>query len=62
MHDLGGSASIAEQEDRVAANLHLSDKDVAEIHRGISKCSSRCQPRHSNGFASGYFERVALLK
>ncbi len=34
MHDLGGSASLAEQEDRVASNLGLSDKDVAEIHRG----------------------------
>lgn len=34
MHKLGGSASVSEQEDEVAAILKLSDSDVAEIHRG----------------------------
>ena len=34
MHGLGGSASVSEQEDGVAALLKLSDADVAEIHRG----------------------------
>lgn len=34
MHKLGGSASVSEQEDEVAAILKLSDRDVAEIHRG----------------------------
>lgn len=34
MHELGGSATIAEQEDKVAAILNLSDKDLSEIHRG----------------------------
>ena len=34
LHSLGGSASITEQEDRVAELLKLSDEDIAEIHRG----------------------------
>jgi restriction system protein len=34
MHELGGSASIIEQEDRVVLNLGLSESDLAEIHRG----------------------------
>ena len=34
MHELGGSASVEEQEDKVATILNLSDKDIAEIHRG----------------------------
>ena len=34
IRELGGSASIAEQEDRVATLLKLSDRDIAEVHRG----------------------------
>jgi len=34
MHKLGGSASIAELEDTVATLLKLTDKEIAEIHRG----------------------------
>lgn len=34
LHLLGGSASISEQEDKVAELLKLSDADIAEIHRG----------------------------
>lgn len=30
--ELGGSASIAELEEEVAQNLHLSDKEIAEPH------------------------------
>ena len=33
MHELGGSASIEEQEERVAALMELSDDDLSEIHR-----------------------------
>ena len=33
MHDLGGSASIEEQEERVAALMKLRDSELAEIHR-----------------------------
>ena len=56
MHDLGGSASIAEQEDRVAANVHLSDKDVAEIHRGsLTGASSRRATAFSPGNVSRWW-------
>lgn len=34
MHKLGGSASISEQEDTVATLLKLTDKEIAEIHKG----------------------------
>jgi len=34
MHKLGGSASISEQEDEVAAILKLTDAEVSEIHKG----------------------------
>ena len=33
MHELGGSSSIEEQEERVASLMELSDDDLAEIHR-----------------------------
>ena len=42
MHSLGGSASIAEQEDAVASLLNLTDKQLADIHRGnVTKFSYR---------------------
>lgn len=34
LHELGGSASIQELEEKVASILKLSDKDVNEMHRG----------------------------
>ncbi|HTH47668.1 MAG TPA: restriction endonuclease [Candidatus Limnocylindria bacterium] len=34
MHQLGGSASVTEQEDTVAALLKLTEKDISEIHNG----------------------------
>lgn len=34
LRELGGSASIVEQEDRVAAILNLSNKELADTHRG----------------------------
>lgn len=34
MHQLGGSASISEQEDTVATLLKLTDKEIGEIHKG----------------------------
>src|SRR5947207_13510107 len=42
MRELGGSASVAEQEDKVAQQLNLSEKEASEIHRGTrSKLSYR---------------------
>ena len=34
MHQLGGSASVGEQEDAVASILGLTNKELSEIHRG----------------------------
>lgn len=34
IRELGGSASILEQEDEVAKILKLSEADLAEVHRG----------------------------
>src|SRR5690349_6605454 len=56
MHELGGSASISEQEDRVTANLGLSDKDINEIHRGnTTKLSYRL------AWARNYLKRHGFL-
>jgi restriction system protein len=33
MHELGGSASIDELEEKVSAILNLSEDDLSEIHR-----------------------------
>jgi len=42
MRDLGGSASVAEQEDKVVQLLNLSEEEASEIHRGNrSKLSYR---------------------
>jgi restriction system protein len=42
MRELGGSASVAEQEDKVAELLNLSEEEASEIHRGNrSKLSYR---------------------
>ena len=34
MRELGGSASVSEQEDKVAELLNLSEEEASEIHRG----------------------------
>src|SRR5947209_4823322 len=57
MHDLGGSASIAEQEDRVAAILKLSDKDLAEIHRG-----STTKLHYRLAWARTYLKNYGLIE
>jgi restriction system protein len=57
MRDLGGSASVAEQEDRVAAILNLSDKDLAEIHRG-----SRTKLQYRLAWARTYLKNYGLLE
>ena len=35
MHELGGSASIEEQEDRVAALMELSEEELGDAHGGL---------------------------
>lgn len=57
MHKLGGSASISEQEDTVASLLNLSERDIAEIHRGnVTKLSYRL------AWARNYLKRYGLLE
>ncbi len=36
LHELGGSASVQEMEEKVSEILNLSDKDINEIHRGTT--------------------------
>lgn len=57
MNQLGGSASVSEQEDAVASILKLSEKDIAEIHRGsTTKLSYRL------AWARNYMKRFGLLE
>jgi restriction system protein len=57
MHQLGGSASITEQEDTVASNLRLTEKEVAEIHRG-----TRTKLSYRLAWARNYLKRFGLLE
>lgn len=57
MRKLGGSASVSEQEDTVASLLNLSEKDIAEVHRGnVTKLSYRL------AWARNYLKRYGLLE
>jgi len=56
MHNLGGSASISEQEDEVASILNLTEKEISEIHKGKStKFGYRL------AWARNYLKRYGLL-
>jgi restriction system protein len=57
MRELGGSASIAEQEDRVALLLNLSEREASEIHRG-----NRTKLSYRLAWARNYLKRVGLLE
>ena len=57
VHDLGGSASIAEIEDKVAENLKLSDKEINEIHRG-----NRTKVNYRLAWARYYLKKYGLLE
>jgi len=56
MHKLGGSASVSEQEDEVAAILKLSDGEVAEIHRG-----SRTKVSYRLAWARNWLKHYGVL-
>ncbi|MEO8024704.1 restriction endonuclease [Polaromonas sp.] len=56
MHNLGGSASIAEQEDEVAGILKLKDAEIAEIHRG-----NRTKLSYRLAWARNYLKRYGIL-
>jgi restriction system protein len=57
IHELGGSASVAEQEDKVAALLNLSEKEISEIHRG-----NRTKLSYRLAWARNYLKRVGVLE
>ena len=57
LHSLGGSASITEQEDRVADLLKLSEEDIAEIHRG-----NRSRFSYRLAWARNYLKRFGILE
>jgi restriction system protein len=57
IRELGGSASISEQEDKVAEILKLSDADVSEIHRG-----NRTKLSYRLAWTRNYLKRAGLLE
>jgi restriction system protein len=56
-HELGGSASVAEQEDKVTELLKLSNEEAAEIHRG-----NRTKLSYRLAWARNYLKRYGLLE
>src|SRR5438067_150516 len=57
MHELGGSASVAEQENKVTDLLQLTDKEASEIHRG-----NRTRLSYRLAWARNYLKRYGLLE
>jgi restriction system protein len=55
--ELGGSASIQEQEEVVAKNLNLSEEDVSLIHRG-----NRTKFSYNLAWARTYLKRYGVLE
>lgn len=56
IHNLGGSASLSEQEDEVASILGLTEKEISEIHRG-----NRTKLDYQLAWARNYLKRYGLL-
>jgi restriction system protein len=56
IRNLGGSASVAEQEDEVATILKLSDAEVSEVHRG-----NRTKLSYRLAWARNYLKRYGAL-
>jgi len=56
MHNLGGSASISEQEDEVASILGLTKEQISEIHQG-----DRTKLSYRLAWARNYLKRFGLL-
>ncbi len=57
LRSLGGSGSIAEQEEKVAEILGLSDAEASEIHRG-----NRSKLSYRLAWARTYLKRYGLLE
>lgn len=56
IHRLGGSASIPEQEREVGEILHLTEKEINEIHTG-----NRTKLSYRLAWARNYLKRYGLL-
>ena len=56
VRNLGGSASVAEQEDEVATILKLTEAEVSEIHRG-----NRTKLSYRLAWARNYLKRFGAL-
>jgi restriction system protein len=56
LQNLGGSASIPEQEEEVAKLLKLTDKEISEIHRG-----NRTKLSYRLAWARNYLKRYGVL-
>src|SRR3989344_1243849 len=57
IHRLGGSATVAETEEKVAEILKLSDKEINEIHKG-----NRTKLSYRLAWARNYLKRYGLLE
>jgi restriction system protein len=57
MHELGGSGSVAEIEEKVAEILGLTEKDIAEIHR-----NSQTKLSYRLAWARNYLKRYGVLE
>jgi restriction system protein len=57
IRELGGSASVSEQESTVAKLLDLSDEEASEIHRG-----NRTKLSYRLAWARNYLKRAGLLE
>src|SRR5438128_875440 len=57
LRELGGSASVAEQEDKVTELLNLSDGEVSEVHRG-----NRTKLSYRLAWARTYLKQFGLLE
>lgn len=57
MRDLGGSASVSEQESKVAELLNLSEAEASEIHSG-----NRTKLSYRLAWARNYLKRAGLLE
>lgn len=56
LRELGGSASVAESEDRVASLLKLSEEDIATLHKG-----NRTRLSYNLAWARTYLKKFGLL-
>ena len=57
LRELGGSASVAEQEDKVTELLKLSDAELSEVHRG-----NRTKLSYRLAWARTYLKQFGLLE